>query len=1457
MAEESVGLRAKFRRAAFEDGKALGLEGAQLIDFVEKEIAAYERERVAEREEKARAAEREEKARAAEREEKARAAEREEKARAAEREERARIAEREEKEREKDRQFQLELAREQSRSAGENSSGRNSPSGSSVVAPSFSFPFEAFNDKTEGIDKFLDRFERTAAHYELEESQWNFKISQYLRGKAYEVYQKLPSTKRDDFQALKTSLLTRYALTAEEYRKKLRNSRKEKGETFEQFADRQETYLQQWIKMSETKKEFDSLKELVLKEAFREALPFDIKIFLADHKATSLAEMIECADRYANSRETERTPNSREQQRHAPPKPSGQATQPPSSQAPPQSRPPPGPKVQLSCNYCKKPGHFARECRQRERDERTKAKTLAATTSIRPLPCASQSEFPPPVATAKVNGQECECLYDTGLFFEAIVASRLITPGDLTGESVTVSYANTDIPPTSHPVAQVEVQSKYVTGRLRAAVIERPAFDLILGCQRVTTDTPSSPEIAAAVLTRAQTAKEGASHMATNLLPDTIKQAQVADPTLAPVYAKLPKAHSPRRAGDIFKKDGLLHRQDKRGHSQLVVPAPFRSQIMELGHSIAFSGHMGTAATMNRITAHYYWPGLHADVKRFVGSCPQCQKMSARTYLLPVPLGDMPVTGTPFQRVAVDIVGPLPLSQRKHRYILTLVDTCTMWAEAVPLTTIDSKKVSEALISIFTRLGFPEQILTDNGSQFTGKLMTEVFDLLKTRHCRTSPYHPQGNGQVERFNGTLVSILKKVAEQEPGKWDTYLPAALFAYREVPHTSTGMAPAMMLFGRPIAGPLEALKRSWTDAQVDETVATATQYVQDLQAKLQTTWATAASTLKEARKRQAKYYNKHTKERELTVGDQALLLLPKGNNKLELTWQGPYLITDKLSRTNYKIRVNNKDKVFHLNLLKRFVPRPPHLAAHLLIAEAVATSSEDERDTIPLPPLAAKEGVDDVIIAPTLSSHQAQQIKEAIASFPDVMTDCPGTTSLEEVDFTVTDPSPARQKVSAIPYAKREALKKEVDSLLLAGIVSPSSSPYSAGVVLLKKPSGEHRLCIDYRRLNAVTTFQAEPLPDVDHLFANLQGAKYFTRIDLSKGYYQIPIPPHLRYLTAFSTPDGHFEFNVMPFGLSNAPSIFTRMMRKLLAPIPNPGLHHFMDDILLATRTWDEHLALLRQLLQRLRETGLTARPSKCLIGFEELEFLGHTLKQGTILPEAKNVEKMLKAPHPVTKRDVKSFLGMCGFYQKFLPHFNSVAAPLSELTQKAKPERVVWTAQCEEAFQQLKQALAAQPVLQMPDLTKPFVLRTDASNQGLGAALMQHDPSDPALLKPVAYASRKLQAAEKNYSTVEKECLALVWAIQKFQRYLYGVHFTIQSDHQPLAFLASAQQNNARVMRWALLLQQYAFRVEYLPGKTNLMADFLSRHPQASEVTPTVPLNPSAPAFRPSASPQA
>jgi hypothetical protein len=308
------------------------------------------------------------------------------------------------------------------------------------------------------------------------------------------------------------------------------------------------------------------------------------------------------------------------------------------------------------------------------------------------------------------------------------------------------------------------------------------------------------------------------------------------------------------------------------------------------------------------------------------------------------------------------------------------------------------------------------------------------------------------------------------------------------------------------------------------------------------------------------------------------------------------------------------------------------------------------------------------------------------------------------------------------------------------------------------------------------------------------------------------------------LTAFVSPDGLFQFNTMPFGLVNAAATFSRVMRKLLKGLQ--CVHNYIDDILIHTTTWEEHIQKVREVFHRLRNAKLTARPTKCYIGYEEVEFLGHIVGRVTVKPKPDKIQAIQKADRPITKKQVRSFLGLAGYYHKFVPDFSTVAAPLTDCTKKGQPNTIKWGELEEQAFKILKSALSKAPILQLPDLGKEFTLRTDASEIGVGSVLLQRYGDE---LFPVAYASKKLNRSQIQYTVMEKECLAVVWAVKKFEPYLYGKPFVIETDHQPLTCVKRSKVANGRIMRWALALQPYRFSLKVIKGTDNVGADYLSR----------------------------
>ncbi|XP_071476579.1 uncharacterized protein [Diadema antillarum] len=812
--------------------------------------------------------------------------------------------------------------------------------------------------------------------------------------------------------------------------------------------------------------------------------------------------------------------------------------------------------------------------------------------------------------------------------------------------------------------------------------METPVFDVIIGnIENVHSvsdphpgwkddDGSTSASVGMAVQTRSQSRDSKRPQRPLVVLseiphvsPEQIKQETATDPTLkkARELAQVRLSDEERRDTHFVFEDGLLYRifqpktQTSNSVKQLVVPRPFRKAVLSLAHEGIMSGHQGIGKTTEKVLSCFFWPGIHADVARFCRSCDICQRTVPKGRVPKVPLGQMPVIDTPFLRVAIDIVGPIhPTTTRKNRYILAIVDYASRYPEAVALPNIESTTVAEAMVEVFCRVGVPHEILTDRGSQFTSDMMREVSRLLSIRQLTTTPYHSMCNGLVERFHQTLKQILKRVCADRPHDWDRYLGPVLFAYRSAAQASLSYSPFELIYGRQVRGPLEILKDLWSGQTHDPELKTTYQYVVDLKERLKSTLAAAHEELRRATSRNAKHYNARSRQRRFNPDDKVLILLPTDHNKLLFQWKGPFRVAHRLGDNNYCLDVNGKMKTFHANLLKKYTERVDkgevnsnHVnegsdvyAAGMLevVAQATIVDQDDDNDdevvgpptpspmTVQVPVDEANETVEDVKFGPDVEAKQQGQIKRLMGAYRDVMTDLPGKTHLGSHSIRLTSDDPVRQKPYPVPHALRGVIEEEVEKMVELGVIEKSNSPYSSPIVIVKKSDGSNRFCIDFRRLNRVTVFDAEPLPNAEEIFAGLSGSHYFSKVDLSKGYRQIPLSDDAKEKTAFQTASGLYHFRVMPFGLVNAPATFSRVMRKLLA-----GMKHvtnYLDDILIHTRTWEEHLDTLRELLRRLRAAGLTARPSKCQLGCKQVEFLGHLVQHGKVQPMLDKVEKI-------------------------------------------------------------------------------------------------------------------------------------------------------------------------------------------------------------------------------------
>ncbi|KRZ81763.1 Retrovirus-related Pol polyprotein from transposon 17.6, partial [Trichinella sp. T8] len=432
---------------------------------------------------------------------------------------------------------------------------------------------------------------------------------------------------------------------------------------------------------------------------------------------------------------------------------------------------------------------------------------------------------------------------------------------------------------------------------------------------------------------------------------------------------------------------------------------------------------------------------------------------------------------------------------------------------------------------------------------------------------------------------------------------------------------------------------------------------------------------------------------------------------------------------------------------------------------------------------------------------------------------------GRTSLVQHRIETGGAQPVKLPPRRLPQAQRETVDRLIREMLHAGVIEPASGPWSSPVVLVRKKDGSPRFCVDYRRLNAVTRVDAQPIPRIDDTLDALAGAKWFSTLDLASGYWQVEVAEEDREKTAFSTPLGLFQFRVMPFGLCNAPATFQRLMEKALRGLTWKTCLVYLDDIIVFGKTEEEHLERLEGVLARLQSVGLKIKPEKCQLMRQSVHYLGHIVTQQGIGTDPEKTAAVQKWPTPRCVREVRQFLGLASYYRRFVRNFAGVANPLHALTKKG--EKWHWGPKEEEAFTLLKKALVSPPILGHPDFDRTFLVDVDASEDAVGAVLSQQGGQDPPSV--IAYASRSLSRAERGYCATRREMLALVWATQHFRPYLYGRRFIARTDHNSLRWLRNFREPEGQVARWLERLAEFDFEVVHRAGRKHQNADALSR----------------------------
>lgn len=476
---------------------------------------------------------------------------------------------------------------------------------------------------------------------------------------------------------------------------------------------------------------------------------------------------------------------------------------------------------------------------------------------------------------------------------------------------------------------------------------------------------------------------------------------------------------------------------------------------------------------------------------------------------------------------------------------------------------------------------------------------------------------------------------------------------------------------------------------------------------------------------------------------------------------------------------------------------------------------------------------------------LSETQKSKLERVISSFPSFEKEGLGKTSyMEHVIELEGNVRPVKQRYFPVSPAIEKLIHAEIDSMLELDIIEEAPhSPWSSPIVLIRK--GEKvRLCLDSRKVNSFTIKDAYPLPQIEGILSRLPKAKFISSLDLRKAFWQIPLSDNSKDLTCFTVPNRPlYRFKVMPFGLCNAPQALCRLMDQVIPPSLKNQVFVYLDDLLIISENFEQHIQVLFEVAYKLRKANLTINIEKSKFLIKEVKYLGYIVGDGVLRTDPEKVSAVLDYPSPSTVKQLRRFLGMAGWYRRFIHNFALITTPLTDLIKKGK--KFHWNDQAQKAFEELKRKLCSAPVLSSPNYDKPFIIQCDASKYGIGAVLSQENEEKVEV--PIAYFSKKLSNAQQNYSVTELECLAAILGLKKFRAYVEGQDFKIVTDHASLKWLLKQPNLTGKLARWAMKLQGFRFKIEHRRGADNLVPDWLSRIEigsiEDSETVPLIDLN--------------
>ncbi|GFV18088.1 retrovirus-related Pol polyprotein from transposon 297 [Trichonephila clavipes] len=662
----------------------------------------------------------------------------------------------------------------------------------------------------------------------------------------------------------------------------------------------------------------------------------------------------------------------------------------------------------------------------------------------------------------------------------------------------------------------------------------------------------------------------------------------------------------------------VKNREDKLGNvvKLIVVPKGLRYPIKSLCYE-GTSAHLGITKSKDKLNRYFYWPNCYRDMEQFVKTCDQCQRAGKPNDKKKAPLKLVPVIQEVFTKLNIDACGPLPITSKGNRYLITAICMSSKFPEAIPVSDISSVSVTDALLNIFSRMGFPREIQGDQGTSFTSALTTEFFERFGILVRHSSVYHPQSN-PVERFHRTLKRLLRVLCLDAGSEWDKHLPSILLALRTVSHESTGYTPSELVYGKNLRTPDTLVMEHWMEPEEESDLVT--EYMFKLINRLKRCQEVAINKMEEMQVKRKTWYDKNAVKREFKDGDLVLVLATSRANKLAVQWIGPGTILNKISETNYLVEIPGRretSQIYHINMLKPYYKRPEHVNASELNKH--------------------------------LHDKQMDRLRELLSKYSKCFSNNPGLTNLVEHEIQLVSDQPVRTKPYRMSHRQNEILKNEINRMLKLGIIEVGESDYMSPMIFVEVAGKEPRPCIDYRKLNGIIRTEYFPLPNIEERVEKVSAAKFITVLDLSKGYWQIHLSKTAQRYAAFCTSFGTYRPLRMSFGLKNAPYFFSKLMAELLN-----GLEDFvvpyLDDIAIFSNTWESHIKHMETVLQRIKRAKLTKKPSKCKFVQQNVKFLGHIVGQGFRTPSEIKVQAVLEFPTPRTKTQIRAFLGLAGYY---------------------------------------------------------------------------------------------------------------------------------------------------------------------------------------------------------------